>query len=166
MRIYLSSFSLAYEIVLKNYWFYSLCFFLINYDLDLCTDVPCKNGGTCSMKSDSTYTCLCPARYSGDRCEKSKWKYKIISQRKGWSWTQTYRIVQVYAPSPNTKSWNTVRVNHVQPSFPPSRFPLYEQNKQHQKKTPSIAKAEPIGRNFPRTWIWEEIHMRFEMLSK
>lgn len=165
MRIYFSSFSLPYEIVLKNYWFYSFCF-LINYDLDLCTDVPCKNGGTCSMKSDSTYTCLCPSLYSGNRCETRKRAYKIILGSIRWSWWNTYRITSVDAPSHNTESWNTVPVYHVHPSFPPSWFPLYEQNKQHLKKTPSIAKVEPIRRNFPRTWIWEEIHMRFELLSK
>lgn len=118
------------------------------------------------MKSDSRYTCLCPPRYSGDRCGKHK-KIKYALQKQGWIWGGSkYKIVSSVGTSPNTESWNTVSVNHVQPSFPPARFPLYEQNKQHQKKTPSIAKVEPIRRNFPRTWIWEEIHMRFEILFK
>lgn len=132
---------------------------------DLCADVPCKNGGTCSMKSDSRYTCLCPPRYSGDRCEKHK-KIKYALQKQGWIWGGSkYKIVSSVGTSPNTESWNTVPVNRVRPFLPPSRFPLYEQHKQHQKKTPSIAKVEPIRRNFPRTWIWEEIHMRGRKLT-
>lgn len=161
----MNSFNLPYEIILKHYLFYCFCF-LINYDLDLCAYGPCKNGGTCSMKSDSRYTCLCSSRFSGNRCEKRKQK-KYVLQKQGWFWGRSrYKTFSTDVTSPKTESWNTVPVNHVHPSFPSSRFPLYEQNKQHQKKTPSIAKVEPIRRNFPRTWIWEEIHMRFEILFK
>lgn len=150
---------------------------MINYDLDLCADKPCKNGGTCSMKSDSRYTCLCPSGFSGNRCEKHK-KKQTVSQKPGWLWGKSKHkiLLAVVSPniesfpntesSPNTESWNTVPVNRVRPFLPPSRFPLYEPHKQHQKKTQSIAKVEPIRRNFPRTWIWEEIHMRFEILFK
>lgn len=158
----MNSFSLPYEIILKHYLFYCFCF-LINYDLDLCAYGPCKNGGTCSMKSDSRYTCLCSSRFSGNRCEKHKKRIDVYLMQ-GILWGGSRGKIDVNPP--NTESWNTVPVYHVHPSFPSSRFPLYEQNKQHQKKPPSIAKVEPIRRNFPRTWIWEEIHMRFEILFK
>ncbi|XP_065943931.1 CD109 antigen-like [Magallana gigas] len=145
---------------------------------DLCADKPCKNGGTCSMKSDSRYTCLCPSSFSGNRCQKQRKKTNYVLQKPGWLWGGSkHKIVfaLVSSPniesssntesSPNTESWNTVPVNRIHPSFSPSRFPLYEPHKQHQKKTQSIAKVEPIRRNFPRTWIWEEIHMRGRKLT-
>lgn len=97
--------------------------------LDLCADVPCKNGGTCSLKSASTYTCLCPPRFSGNWCEKHKNNPKVYKKvrvylSQGFLWHITkphYRIISVNLTS-NTESWNTVPVNHVHFFSPPLDF--------------------------------------------
>ena len=37
---------------------------------DPCSNKPCKNGGTCSTTTPTTYSCKCPKRYEGQMCEK------------------------------------------------------------------------------------------------
>lgn len=45
--------------------------FLICKDVDNCSSSPCKNGGTCVDGVDS-YTCKCPAGFSGKNCQASE----------------------------------------------------------------------------------------------
>ena len=41
-----------------------------NQDLNYCTNhKPCKNGGTCFNTGQGSYTCTCPAEYTGTDCE-------------------------------------------------------------------------------------------------
>ncbi|CAB3238260.1 unnamed protein product [Arctia plantaginis] len=43
-----------------------------NQDLNYCTNHrPCRNGGTCHNTGQGSYTCMCPAEYTGPDCEKS-----------------------------------------------------------------------------------------------
>ncbi|XP_078359091.1 retinoschisin-like [Oculina patagonica] len=37
-----------------------------------CTNNPCKNGATCKVTGDDTYSCQCPDGFEGDNCETSK----------------------------------------------------------------------------------------------
>ena len=37
-------------------------------DIDYCNSNPCMNGATC-VDNVSSFTCNCPAGYSGDTCE-------------------------------------------------------------------------------------------------
>ncbi|XP_061163155.1 basement membrane-specific heparan sulfate proteoglycan core protein-like [Saccostrea echinata] len=38
-------------------------------ETDICNRHPCRNGGTCQGGTASSYTCLCPASYTGEKCE-------------------------------------------------------------------------------------------------
>ena len=40
---------------------------------DSCTSVSCLNGGTCIGRGD-VFECQCPPEYSGNLCERSKFK--------------------------------------------------------------------------------------------
>lgn len=35
-----------------------------------CTNQPCKNGGSCTVTADESYTCHCAEGFYGDSCEK------------------------------------------------------------------------------------------------
>ncbi|XP_059546877.1 basement membrane-specific heparan sulfate proteoglycan core protein isoform X7 [Myotis daubentonii] len=37
-----------------------------------CRDQPCQNGGWCQDSESSSYLCICPARFTGSRCEHSQ----------------------------------------------------------------------------------------------
>ena len=37
--------------------------------LNKCEDSPCKNGGTCNLKTGSDYECLCLDNWTGPTCE-------------------------------------------------------------------------------------------------
>ncbi len=36
-----------------------------------CASAPCENGGTCQLLATNTYGCVCPAEFTGARCETS-----------------------------------------------------------------------------------------------
>ena len=37
-----------------------------------CTNNPCKNGGTCTVNGDDSYSCQCAEGFEGADCEKRK----------------------------------------------------------------------------------------------
>jgi hypothetical protein len=34
-----------------------------------CATIPCENGGKCQLMTGNIYGCVCPAEYTGTRCE-------------------------------------------------------------------------------------------------
>ena len=49
----------------------NICGFLLFSDINECASSPCQNEGICNDLVNS-YTCTCPPRYKGERCEISK----------------------------------------------------------------------------------------------
>ena len=49
-----------------------------NQDTNACSNSPCLNGATCQVTgTGSTYTCLCPAAYTGSNCQTCNYKNLI-----------------------------------------------------------------------------------------
>ena len=42
----------------------------LNLTVNPCTNNPCKNGGTCTVTGDDSYSCQCAEGFYGDSCEK------------------------------------------------------------------------------------------------
>lgn len=62
---------LNYKIEMKEGVFY---FSTIS---DMCADVMCQNGGTCTIKDGKAF-CECADSYSGNNCEKSTYSFKFF----------------------------------------------------------------------------------------
>lgn len=107
---------------------------------DLCAISPCKNGGTCVMTSISRYICKCAIHYEGTNCEKNSYvgSGKIFWIDKGKN-KQIFNILN----APNRPFPSRYMIPR-----PPSTSRLSNIN------------SNPVRRIFPRTWIWEEVHMR------
>ena len=50
-------------------------------DIDDCADVPCANGGTC-LDGVNTFTCECPAGYTGPTCTRSEYMNIVICSKR------------------------------------------------------------------------------------
>ena len=48
-------------------------FLLLDFIVNSCTNQPCKNGGTCTVTGEGTYSCKCAEGYYGDSCEKGNY---------------------------------------------------------------------------------------------
>ena len=53
-------------------FFPDCCFPYLVSDIDYCSNVTCKNGGSCVDGLDK-YTCSCSAGFSGDYCETGRY---------------------------------------------------------------------------------------------
>lgn len=55
---------------------------------------------------------------------------------------------QLPVPTPKPEKQSPKKTQNINPKFPGPTLS-------------SLRKNNPVRRNFPRTWIWEEINMRF-----
>ena len=46
------------------------CSIYLHLTVNPCTNNPCKNGGTCTVTEDDSYSCQCAEGFYGDSCEK------------------------------------------------------------------------------------------------
>lgn len=108
------------------------------------------------MKSISRYICKCTIKYMGKNCEKKKHGIILLMHGTSFNWSPPGRIF----PSLNVpNSPNPGQQVHTQKiPFPPIHMipPPPSTNRL------SNINHNPVRRIFPRTWIWEEVHMRFE----
>ena len=42
------------------------------FQVSPCHTSPCKNGATCTINGEDTYSCTCTEEFEGDTCESSK----------------------------------------------------------------------------------------------
>lgn len=113
------------------------------------------------MTSISRYRCKCTINYMGKNCEKN---IPMSSDRIMFSLVGT--------------SFNLNHNGNIYPSLIVPNVNFNQDQRVHTQKIPFSPKHmvprppstsrlsninhNPVRRIFPRTWIWEEVHMRFE----
>ena len=62
---------------------------------DLCDPNPCANNGTCT-KHNETYTCTCPANFTGKNCDKGM--YKTVNNRNQFFLCNSSNFIAIFYP--------------------------------------------------------------------
>lgn len=112
------------------------------------------------MTSISRYICKCTINYMGNNCEKNipvtshRIVFSLVEDPINWNHNGKIHPSLIVSNLPNPDQ----RVHTPKIPFPPKHMV---------PRPPSTSRLSninhnPVRRIFPRTWIWEEVHMRFE----
>lgn len=113
------------------------------------------------MTSISRYICKCTFNYKGKNCEKN---IPVHESSDGF----VFSLSTLFDQNPSGNIYPGLKVSFSpnsgqQVHNPKIPFP----RKNMVPRPPSTSRLSninhnPVRRIFPRTWIWEEVHMRFE----
>lgn len=102
--------------------------------VDPCAKKPCANNEICRVKSPSTYHC-------------HEFALAVIPSF-GLNFPTRPKIPQRPVTTPQPSAQPPKKIPNINPIFPSPTLS-------------SLKKIYPVRSKFPRTWIWEEINMRF-----
>lgn len=135
------------------------------------------NGGTCFVRSPSTYKCKCKIRFIGKHCENEDLFIDISYTMSGDDsifplqyQNKPQMPFPIFQPS-NQLPFPRPKADKQMPSpssQPDTQPPKKTQNINKYFPSPTLSSLRnnyPVRRNFPRTWIREEINMRFSIMN-
>lgn len=120
--------------------------------VDPCAKSPCTKEELCRVKSPSTYDCICNAKKN--MCVQLLFS---VNSKPGFGLNFPTRpkipqIPQRPFPTPQPGAQPPKKIPNINPIFPSPTLSSLKEN-------------YPVRRKFPRTWIWEEINMRFTYMN-
>lgn len=120
--------------------------------VDPCAKSPCTKEELCRVKSPSTHDCICNAKKK--MCVQRLFS---VNSKPGFGLNfptrpKTPQIPQRPVPTPQPGAQPPKKIPNINPIFPSPTLSSLKEN-------------YPVRRKFPRTWIWEEINMRFTYMN-